>query len=86
MGRGVQGQYLQAAGNQSARDRRELRSAALPAMQGKHTRTLAIVAQRGQHAQRGLQGDFAHHAQPASPRAKVANASACASPALRHGM
>ena len=37
-------------------------------------------------AQRDIETDLAHQAQPASPCASAASASACASPAFRQGM
>ena len=57
-----------------------------PAMQGQHWPAVPMVAQRAEAPLRGIEKDFAHHAQPESEMASAANASACAALALRHGI
>jgi hypothetical protein len=72
---------------QVRRQRNEARRVVQPAVQGQHLRRAGFAAAQGADAtERDLDLDVAHHDQPSSPCTSAANASACASPALRHGM
>ena len=69
------------------RQRNEAGRVVQPAVQRQHLRRVGLaLAQSTDAAERNPDLELAHHDQPVSACANVANACACASPAFRHGM